>query len=134
MIFDERLDVKSEKFEPLLLVVNLLHMNVSCGDGFVTALNAIVLQLNTQFFQPTKMHSRFSAGPFGTYRVNVSGEDGFLKRPHVLVEESEPLLLIADLVHVNVASRNILITAVQSRILFNDNPSTAKRKIHSSGS
>jgi hypothetical protein len=49
--------------------------------------------------------------------VEIACEDGLLQRPHVEVKQVEPLLIIADLVHVDVARGDSLIPALQPLVL-----------------
>ena len=51
------------------------------------------------------------------YVVVVADEDALLQRQDELAQEVEPLLFHADLAHVDVARRHVLVAAVQARIL-----------------
>ena len=52
-----------------------------------------------------------------SYRVEVPDKDPFLERPDVGVQEVEPLGLEADLVHVDIARRHVLVAALQTTVL-----------------
>ena len=54
---------------------------------------------------------------FHSYRVEVPHKDPFLERPDVGVQEVEPLGLEADLVHVDIARRHVLVAALQTAVL-----------------
>ena len=67
--------------------------------------------------QPLKLKKKGSGVTRVTHCVDVTGEDLLLERPHVLVQQMEPLGLVADLVHVNVAGGNIFVAALESGVL-----------------
>ena len=54
-----------------------------------------------------------------SYRVEVPDKDPLLERPDVGVQEVEPLGLEADLVHVDIARRHVLVAALQAAVLRN---------------
>ena len=49
--------------------------------------------------------------------MEVAHKDPFLERPDVSVQEVEPLGLEADLVHVDIARRHVLVAALQTPVL-----------------
>ena len=49
--------------------------------------------------------------------MEVAHKDPFLERPDVSVQEVEPLGLEADLVHVDIARRHVLVAALQTTVL-----------------
>lgn len=55
-----------------------------------------------------------------TYVVVVASENALLQRLHVRAQEVEPLTFVANLLHVDVTRRNILVSAIKTRILKAD--------------
>lgn len=51
------------------------------------------------------------------YVMLVANEHPLLQGTHVIAQEHEPMALHADLTHVNVARRHVLVTAFESRVL-----------------
>jgi hypothetical protein len=52
-----------------------------------------------------------------TYIMKVSQKDPLLQRAHVLAQEIEPMLFHADLTHVNVTCRHVLVSTFKTWIL-----------------
>lgn len=78
-------------------------MNITSGYRFVSGIQSRILERSANISE--------------SYIVIIAGEDELLQWPNVFFQEVQPLLLVLNLVHVNVAGWHVFIATRQSWIL-----------------